>query len=276
MLVGKFRDVLARAALAVSLFIPLYFVFAALGSRFHIIDWRFGLGTMVIGWGPLLLIGTALIAVIALVLGLVIAPRQGRRMALAALIIPLLGLGYAAYVRAGAQALPPIHDISTDMADPPAFSAAIVAERAATPAGNNLERAGVRIPAGAHSGRWSNMLVDEAQRQAFRDLAPIETSAPPQAAFEAALATARAQGWTIGETDPAAGRIEASVQSFWFGFIDDVVVRVRPAGGGARIDVRSVSRVGMSDLGANASRVRKYFVELNARLDASGEPVSAD
>lgn len=266
---GRFRDFLARAALVFSLFIPFYFAFASLGSRFHIIDWRFGLGTMVIGWGPLLLIGAALLAVIALVLALVIAPRQGRRIALVALVIPLLGLGYAATIRAGAQALPPIHDISTDMAEPPAFSAAIVAARAATPAGNDLERIGVRIPAGAHSGRWSEMLVDEAQRQAFPDIAPIETAAPPQAAFDAALAAAQAQGWALGETDPAAGRVEASVRSFWFGFVDDVAVRVRPAGAGARIDVRSVSRVGMSDLGANSARVRKYLADVQVRLGAA-------
>ena len=262
------RDLLVRGTLALSLIIPFYFAFAALGSKFQIIDWRFGLGTMVIGWGPLLLLGAALLAVIALLLALVIAPRRGRRIALAALIVPLLGLGYAAYVRAGAQGLPPIHDISTDLVDPPAFSAAIAAARAATPAGNNLDRAGVRIPAGAYSGRWADVLLDDAQRQAYPDITPVVTSVAPSAAFEAALAAARAQGWAIGETDPAAGRIEATAQSFWFGFIDDIAVRVRATDSGARVDVRSVSRVGMSDLGANGARVRKFLADLNTRLSA--------
>jgi uncharacterized protein (DUF1499 family) len=80
----------------------------------------------------------------------------------------------------------------------------------------------------------------------------------PAGAFEAALAAARAEGWSIDATDPENGRIEASVRSFWFGFVDDVVVQVSPAEGGSRIDVRSTSRVGVSDLGANAKRVRAF------------------
>jgi uncharacterized protein (DUF1499 family) len=70
--------------------------------------------------------------------------------------------------------------------------------------------------------------------------------------------------------DPAAGRIEATATTFWFGFVDDVVVRVRPAaGGGSRIDVRSVSRVGKSDVGANAKRIRAYRAALTG---TSGRP----
>jgi hypothetical protein len=264
----KFRDVVVRVALALALFIPLYFAFAALGSKFHLIDWQFGLGTMMVGWGVFLLMGGAAIALIALVLALVIAPRRGRRIALVALLIPVLGLGYGLYVRANAQKLPPIHDVSTDLANPPAFSASVEAARAAVPGGNDLERVSVRMPTDARLGQWSGMSLDDMQRQGFPDIAPLETAAPPPAAFDAALAAARAQNWTIGETDPAAGRIEATAESFWFGFIDDVAVRVVPSERGARIDVRSVSRVGGSDLGANSARVRAYLADLQARLNA--------
>jgi len=74
-----------------------------------------------------------------------------------------------------------------------------------------------------------------------------------------ALAAARASGWAIVAADSAAGRIEATATTAWFGFKDDVVVRVAPEGTGSRVDVRSVSRVGKSDVGANARRIREYL-----------------
>jgi uncharacterized protein (DUF1499 family) len=70
-------------------------------------------------------------------------------------------------------------------------------------------------------------------------------------------------GWEIVASDAPAGRIEATDTTTWFGFKDDIIVRVRPeASGGSRVDVRSVSRLGESDVGANAKRVRKYLAKL--------------
>ena len=76
---------------------------------------------------------------------------------------------------------------------------------------------------------------------------------------------ARDLGWEIVEASPSEGRIEATARTFWFGFKDDVVVRVTPSGDGSRIDVRSVSRVGKSDVGANAKRIRTYLERLQNR-----------
>ena len=88
-------------------------------------------------------------------------------------------------------------------------------------------------------------------------------AAAPAQAFALALATARAKpGWTITASDPQAGRIEASQASFWFGFVDDVVIRVEADGAGSRIDMRSLSRQGVGDLGVNARRVRAYLAAL--------------
>jgi uncharacterized protein (DUF1499 family) len=84
----------------------------------------------------------------------------------------------------------------------------------------------------------------------------------PAEAFTRALATARRLGWTIVETDPGAGRIEASDRTRWFGFTDDIVVRVAAADAGSRIDVRSSSRIGTGDFGTNAARVRAYLKAL--------------
>jgi uncharacterized protein (DUF1499 family) len=87
-------------------------------------------------------------------------------------------------------------------------------------------------------------------------------SIPPDKAFEQALAAARKMGWVIVDANAADGRIEATDITFWFGFKDDIVIRVTPADQRSRVDMRSVSRVGKSDVGMNARRIRKYLKEL--------------
>jgi uncharacterized protein (DUF1499 family) len=144
-----------------------------------------------------------------------------------------------------ARRVPFIHDITTDAADPPAFVAVLPL------------RAGASNPA-AYGGPE----VAAAQARAYPDIAPRYLAAAPAGAFEQALAAARGMGWAIVAADPAAGRIEATATSRWLGFQDDVVVRIRPDGGGSRVDVRSASRVGKSDLGVNARRIREYLRRL--------------
>src|SRR5439155_509507 len=87
--------------------------------------------------------------------------------------------------------------------------------------------------------------------------------AGPEAAFARALAAAQAMGWDIVDAQPKEGRIEATASTFWFGFKDDVVVRITPLPAGSRIDVRSKSRVGRGDTGTNAQRIRAYLKRLN-------------
>jgi len=82
---------------------------------------------------------------------------------------------------------------------------------------------------------------------------------PPDRAFDLALAALHEMGWDLVAADATAGRIEATDTTFWFGFKDDVVIRVRPADGGSRVDVRSLSRVGVGDVGTNAKRIRAYL-----------------
>ena len=100
--------------------------------------------------------------------------------------------------------------------------------------------------------------VDAAQRNAWPELRPLDSPLPPAEAFARAAATAHALGWRIHAQDAATGLIEASATTFWFGFVDDVVIRVRPHAEGSRIDLRSVSRVGQGDLGANARRIARF------------------
>jgi uncharacterized protein (DUF1499 family) len=146
-----------------------------------------------------------------------------------------------------ARQVPAIHDISTDTDTPPLF-AAILPLRAAA----------------ANPAAYGGPEVARLQRAAYPDIAPLRLAVSPPAAFERALAAARRLGWTVVAQDPAAGRIEAFDRTFWFGFFDDVVVRVAPDGAGSRVDVRSVSRVGRSDVGANARRIRAYLRALAA------------
>jgi uncharacterized protein (DUF1499 family) len=98
----------------------------------------------------------------------------------------------------------------------------------------------------------------DAQRAAYPDVQPLRLAVAPNVAFERAKGAVEEMGWQIAREDPSAGRIEAVATTFWFGFKDDVVIRVSAEGAGSRIDVRSKSRVGVSDLGTNARRIRAY------------------
>ena len=146
----------------------------------------------------------------------------------------------------GARSVPPIHDITTDLERPPTFEA-IVPIRTEAP--NSLER-----PAE----------LSAQQRLGYPDLSPITLPMPSDQAFDRALAVAQQAGWVIVTADKSAGRIEATDTTRWFGFQDDVVVRLTPWGAGTRVDVRSVSRVGRSDVGTNARRIRQYLRTLQS------------
>src|SRR5712691_10053366 len=141
---------------------------------------------------------------------------------------------------------PPIHDITTDWNNPPEFRAVLPLRQAEE----------------ANPVAYEGAKVSDQQRHAYPDIAPLMLDVPPADAFRRALATAEQLGWTIVATGPEAGRIEASQRSRWFGFTDDVVIRIAAAGSGSRVDVRSVSRVGRNDFGVNAARVRTYLAAL--------------
>lgn len=256
---AKVRDFWVRAALVVSLLIPVYFLIAALGTKFGMLDWTVGFGMMTFRWGPLLLMAAGALALIGLLLALFVTPRRGIITALAALVIPALGIGYGGYVRAQAQDIPPIHDISTDLTEPPQFSNAVIEARAAVNGGNDLDLLNKRTGDGR--------AFTDLQREAYPDVAPVLTSFDRERAFDNALALAREQGWAVSNADAQAGVIEATDTTFWYGFTDDIIIRVRPEGAGARVDVRSVSRVGRSDLGANAARLQTYLEKLRRALE---------
>jgi len=187
--------------------------------------------------------------VLSVVAGGLAYPRRERGQMLVA-VVGLLGgltaLGIPAEWLRRARNVPPIHDITTDLENPPVFEA-VVPLRADAP--NSLERPSE---------------LTELQREGYPDLVPITLPIPLEQAFSRALAAAQQDGWEIVTADKGSGRIEATDTTRWFGFKDDIVARLTPWGAGTRVDVRSVSRVGRSDTGTNARRIRRYLNRLQS------------
>lgn len=205
---------------------------------------------------------TGWIAMTALAAGLLLAVlgrtwRTGRaRLFLLFGLLGALAAGIAWYIPNSFQApegqsYPPIHDISTDTADPPRF-VDVLPLRA--DAANTAEY-------GRSQGMTPERLA-QLQREAYPDIQPLVLDAPPQEVFERALRAVDELGWELVAAAPGEGRIEAVDTTFWFRFKDDVVIRLRPENGGTRVDARSVSRVGRGDVGTNARRLREFLAEL--------------
>lgn len=179
-----------------------------------------------------------------LVLGLCLARRRIRLALVAGSCVLLAAVAFALpwSLERTAADVPPIHDISTDTDNPPAFVDLAAAREEAPNA--------VAYP-GAEFARQ--------QHEAYPDIAPLLLDAAPADAFRRAQRAAAGMGWEIVAADAVTGRIEATATTTWFGFRDDVVIRVKAMAGASRIDVRSASRVGRSDLGTNAARIRAYL-----------------
>jgi uncharacterized protein (DUF1499 family) len=188
------------------------------------------------------------LGVIALVLSLVgLARSGGRGMAVAGVVLGLIAAGLPAKGIYTAMHSP-IHDVSTDTANPPQF-VAVMPLRTAAKAANSTD----------YDAKTAQL-----QKETYPDIGPLHLDLPPSQALDRTLAAARSMGWEIVASDPAQGRIEATATTFWFGFKDDIVVRLAAEGTGSRVDVRSLSRIGSSDVGANAQRIRAYLQKVKA------------
>ncbi|MEM6512996.1 MAG: DUF1499 domain-containing protein [Pseudomonadota bacterium] len=218
----------------------LMLLIAGPGTRLEV--WAFGTGFLLMRYA---LYAAGAAALLALVLVIIPKTRAGNVGLLVAALV--IGLATASIPLNGvrtARSLPFIHDITTDTVNPPAF-VDVLPLRADAP--NPPEYAGEEIA--------------QQQREGYPDLQTLTLTDTPSVALSKAEQAVQAMGLEMVAVVPDEGRIEATATTFWFGFKDDVVIRVVPDGNGSRLDIRSKSRVGTSDIGANAARIR-HFIEL--------------
>jgi uncharacterized protein (DUF1499 family) len=206
--------------------------------------WHFRTGLQgLLPWAAYVGLAAAALAIVALAI-----PKVRARWTLG--LVAALAVGLAAFYvpwefRQRAQSVPRIHDISTDTENPPLFVAVLPLRQGAE-----------------NTAAYGGKELAEQQRKGYPDIRPLVLAVPPQVAFTRALDVAERMGWTMVASNAAEGRIEATDKTLWYGFKDDVVIRVTPSGSGSKVDVRSVSRVGRSDIGTNAQRIRRYLEKL--------------
>ncbi|MEM7096839.1 MAG: DUF1499 domain-containing protein [Pseudomonadota bacterium] len=217
----------------------------ALGTKLGL--WAFTGGFMVLGVGVVLATAVFFLGVIAVVYTSVKGMTADRTSAAVGLVISLVVLGVMGSQFAAGTQVPPIHNISTDLVDPPQFKT-LVADREAE---------------GANPLALTDEVKDQ-QRGAYPQLKSLISGSPDSELFPRALQVLKDMGMEIADADAGAGIIEATDETFWFGFKDDVVVRIRAEGSGSVVDVRSVSRVGQSDLGKNAARIAEILAGIGA------------
>ena len=216
----------------------------ALGHRIGL--WSYQAGFLFLAAGAVLSMFTVIGGLVALVSTRKARRAAGRRQLVLGLLlggaVPLL----LALQVGGGRSAPAIHDVSTDVGDPPAFDKAIALRGAdANPLDYDLA---------ANAAK---------QQSAYPRVKPIRTDRSVDSSFDRALDVLGSMRLDIVNTDRDDGVIEAVATSFWFGFKDDVVVRVRARGNGATVDVRSVSRVGIGDIGVNAKRIEEFIDRFN-------------
>jgi uncharacterized protein (DUF1499 family) len=208
----------------------------------------------------------AVIAILMALIALVSVWRhgiEGLGAATAAILIGVALLAYPAYLGTKALRLPAIADVTTDPIDPPRF-----------------ETIGRLRSREANPIAYAGLYAAELQKAAYPDIVPLETTTSAQTAYEAARTVIAKRRWqVINERPPQPGRrdgyIEAVARTPIMGFRDDVAVRIRAIGQGARVDVRSASRYGRHDFGTNAARVRVLLDDIDdiANVEKPEKPV---
>ncbi len=240
---ARLGALLARLALAVGLISGAAALLAGPGYR---LDWlSLGAGLKTMGGAAAAAVVGLIVAVAALVLLLRSGARRARPLAVVAIVLNALVAGPPLFMYGRLQTLPHIHDVSTDTVDPPAFVVALEARKGAPNPVTYLPQ------------------TASEQRRGYPDIVPLKLDVAPPEAFARAERAARAMGWHILSVSPGDLRIEATDTTLLFGFKDDIVIRVRPQPTGSVVDVRSESRVGGSDFGANAHRIRAFLSKMN-------------
>ncbi len=280
---GGWRGKFALGALILSILSVIWFAAAALGAKYGLWSWQFGLLKMTVGWGRFVAFGALGLAVLAVIISLVKAPRkQPLMLSIGAFLIAGLLAGRMAGLAANGQSVPSIHDIQTDWNNPVEFSEALITVRG--PGSNPVRYGADAVYRDANHPRFGGKLIADIQEEAecgshdddvcedsetpkpYKPLESLLINAPRADVFAAAERIVKARGWEIVTSNGEAGIIEATHTSPWWGFKDDVAIRIGEAEGDTtRVDMRSISRVGGSDLGANARRISAFLYELDGQ-----------
>jgi len=241
---------LASLALLLGIVAAAMVVLAGPGTRMGWWTFMTGLRTN-FQYGAYLGIAAVVVAILAMLLARRRAGRGTLAMAVAGLLLGLIAFGIPWGFRHKAGTVPPIHDITTDWVNPPQL----------------VQSKALRDTSSAHlnTAVYPGDSIAAQQRKAYPDIQPVMLAMRPDEAYAAALSTARDMGWEEIDANRDTRTVEAVAVTGWFGFKDDVVIRVTPASGISRVDIRSVSRVGRSDVGANAARIRAFTDKLKDR-----------
>jgi uncharacterized protein (DUF1499 family) len=230
----------SKAILVGSIVAFILIALGALGTRFGI--WPFTIGLLMFAAGALLALIGLLTGLVALIVVLKKGLTTERSSVVTGLVLSLVVAGFTLPRMLTGGEVPAIHNISTDVDDPPKFSAVMPLRGDKS---NPVE--------------YDAAALAEQQRAAYPWVKPLETPLPPDQAFDRSMAVLKAMGIDIVDANAANGTIEGTATSFWFGFKDDIVVRIRPMDTGSRVDLHSVSRVGVGDVGMNAKRIGEFL-----------------
>jgi hypothetical protein len=253
---GGWVSGLTKLALLLSIGGLVAALIAALGTGLE--AWHFRTGFTILRYAFFAAIAGALLALVGLV-----AARRRRvgKLAMLNLVALVVGLGFVLYLGSQirtARTVPAIHEASTNLDDLPQFGVLKLREDYLQNVPDNDDP---KLKALDSESRWKAL-----HRQAYGDLRTARVPWAVPEAVKRVEQVARSRGWDIVRSDPRAGVVEATETTLFFRFKDDVVVRVRPepSGTGSLVDVRSISRVGGSDVGLNAKRIRAFLADLQA------------
>jgi len=233
----------AQFCLCLAVGLSVASVMSGFGTRWQ--WWGFRAGLSVLRWAAFGEIAMAVISLSCIFLPVARSSGKARVLLLAALVMSLAAASVPVRMWMIVRSVPMIHDITTDTDNPPQFDAILKLRKNAL---NPVAYGGQEIAGQQH--------------KAYPDITPLVLSLSPAQAFERSLITAKNLGWKIVSRNEKKGLIEATDTTFWFGFTDDIVIRISPQDNGSRIDLRSLSRVGKSDVGTNAKRIREFLKAL--------------
>lgn len=245
---------LLTAALVLAIAPIVIVLGGAIGTKLGLWSWKLGFAAVMVrgpvmgvGWAPAL----AMLAIAVSLISVIVSFWTGSwKRSLAALLISLATVGAFIFIGGKARQAPPIHDVATDWNQPLMFSEAVMKAR-----GGEANPVVTDPVAPPQAGPLAGKRMAEVNAKTCPGAQPVVLETPVEDAYGRAKAALEKAGLDIVTDEPGNGRLEAVATSFWYGFKDDVVARVIPYDGGARIDLRSISRVGMSDLGVNCKRV---------------------